>query len=186
MNIPRIQAIDTLQAVGYAKKDKNVERCEGNSKALKIDCALSECKNAFHERKGKKYCSTKCRVRASDLRKVDQVRKMLIDGTLDEKDIQKIARILNGKLATNKKKKPFRMHKSHRDLLEWIDAEPTGGLFRLFIPSNGGVPISWERRARELRAEGILESFKVCGGRVAFHRPEKDIEALKVLGIKEE
>jgi hypothetical protein len=149
---------------------------ETKEQAVKIDCALPECKETFSEKKGKKYCSTRCRVKASDLRKVEQVRKMLIEGTLDEKDIQKIARILNGKLAANKKKRPFRMHKSHRDLLEWIDEKKTGGIFRLFIPSNGGVPISWGRRARELRSEGILESFKVCGGRVAFHRPEKKEE----------
>lgn len=136
-------------------------------------CTRPECQNTFTAKPRKIYCSDKCRVKASDARKIERVRACLINHNLTDDDILKYSKTLLQMLTKSKPKRPFRMGPSHRALLSYIDAAD----YYCYAETIDAAlveeitPLSWGRRARELREQGILESYKI-GRYTAFRRTQ--------------
>jgi hypothetical protein len=149
-------------------------------KALDPICQGPGCEVSYKPRRGKRFCSDSCRAKAADQKKIERFRALLDNpGEITEEDVKRFAKVFGSKKARVPKKKPVRLNKSHRDLLEWINKPQRVLATQAKIETGGGgifcpalhreSPLSWGRRARELRELGLLESFKI-GKYTAFRR----------------
>lgn len=145
-------------------------------------CQGLDCDAEFKPRTNKRFCSNACRSKAADLQKIERMRQVLARGEITEEDVKRFAKIYSSK-HRRPEKKPVKLCKSHRDLLEWIDnhdlimsgpgGPPTKVQNETFCPAlDRNAPLSWGRRARELRELGLLESFKI--GRFTVFRRLKE------------
>ena len=164
------------------KGPENEPRAEGYAERPKsVQCSGPGCKIVFPAKRGKRFCSSRCRARSHDANRYNRIKTAIVDRKIDElsdADLRILARAVSAKrvaIIGNNDQKPFKPNAAHTKILKHIDehVKPdqiyVPSIDRLQLPEWGMVDAG--RRCRELRAAGILESVRI-GRFVGYKRKE--------------